>query len=146
MANPSDKSPVNVEKYEGPGKLTTAFDRAFSWGSIAYGIGMVLPLKGKITNSKVLNWGSGIVAAVAGVFGYSSAAKGEHQFESMRDRLSQSQMRVMEMQTTVNSISREVGHQHKSFSEHLNSRTAQGGHSSAVDADKANAAMAEAAR
>jgi hypothetical protein len=142
MANPSEKSSVNVEKYEGPGKLTTAIDRAFSWGSIAYGIGMVFALKGKITNSKVLNWGSGIVA----VFGYSSAAKGEHQFESMRDRLSQSQMHVMELQTTVNSISREVGNQHKSFSEHLNSRTAHDSHSSAVVADKASTAMAEAAR
>jgi hypothetical protein len=146
MANPSDKSQVNVEKYEGPGKLSSAIDSGLAWGSTLWTLGIAAALGGKNINPKSLNWASVGVGAVAAFFGYRSAAKGEKQFESMKTRLAQSEMQVSELQTKVNDIYREASTTRKSFAQNLDSRSSHGSHASAVDADKANAAMAEPTR
>jgi hypothetical protein len=146
MANATDKSQIAAEKYEGPGKLSSAVDSGISWSSIVGGLGLVFAASGKAVNFKLINWASVGVGAIAAYFGYQSAAKGEKQFESMKTRLAQSEMQVSELQTKVNDIYRDTSTTRKSFAQNLDSRAEHGSHASAVDADKANAAMAEPAR
>jgi hypothetical protein len=165
MANPSEKPPVNVEKYEGPGRVTSAIGSSFLWGIPAalVSVGSMIPaimngvraksLEGwlqqgaKGAKRGILGITVGTAIGIYGIIsGWKKAGKAEEQFNTLKSQRDVANARSEGLESKVKGLNEEVNTYRKSHSAGMASRAAHGSHASAVDADKANAAMAEPAR